>query len=103
MPTSHGSQYHVPWMNEHCRAELFGRAPDGLERRIVQIDTVDASGMRVRVHVRADLRAAQAQLANATLQFARRKIRILHRNRGKTRESLRMFAHDLADVIVQPP
>ncbi len=83
--------------------QFLSRAPDGLERCVVQIQNVDTTGVWVRVDVRTDLRAAQSQFANTTFQLARRQIGILHRNRRQARESLRMIAHDFGDVIVQPP
>ncbi len=94
---------HVPGMNEDGSVELFRRAPDGLKRSIIEIQGVDPAGVRICVHVRADLRAAQSQFADATFQFLRRQIRILQRDRRQAGESLRMVAHDFGDVIVQSP
>ena len=56
----------------------------------------------VRVHVRADLRAAQPQLAHASFQLTRRQIGILQRDRRQAREPSRIIANHLRDVIVQP-
>src|SRR5204862_2320485 len=81
--------------------ELFRRAPDRLQGSIVQVESVDAAEVRVRVHVRADLRTSQPQLGDTTLQLARRHLRVLQRNRGQARESPRMSADDFGDVIVQ--
>src|SRR5436853_6281316 len=53
---------HIPWMNEDRGAELFRRAPNRLKGSVVQVESVDAAEVRVRVHMRADLRAAQPQL-----------------------------------------
>src|SRR5438477_6498898 len=58
---------HVPGMNEDGSVELFRRAPNRLKRRIIEIQSIDASGVRICVHVRTDLCAAQSQLANTTL------------------------------------
>src|SRR6266566_3970493 len=93
---------HVPRMNEDRRPKLLCRAPDGLERRIVQIQGVDATGVRIRIDVGADLYTAQPQLTNAALQFARREIGILQRDRPQARESLRVISDDSSDVIIQP-
>src|SRR5207248_1875189 len=57
---------HIPRMNKDRRTELFGRAPDRLERRVVQIQGIDASRMWVCVDVGSDLRPAQAQLTHAS-------------------------------------
>ena len=57
--------------------------------------------MLVRIHVRADLHAAQTELADATLQFARRQLGILQRNCAQPGKTRRMRAHDLGDVIVE--
>ena len=63
---------HVPWMNEDRSVELLGRAPDRLQRCVIEIQRIDAAEMLVRVDVGADLRAAQAEVAHATLQLAAR-------------------------------
>src|SRR6202022_4233425 len=91
---------HVPRMNEDRRAELLRRAPNWLKRRIVQIYGVDATRVRVCIDMRTDLRPAQTQFTHASLQLARRQIRILQRYRSQTRESFRMTANNFGDVIV---
>ena len=58
--------------------------------------------MRVCIDMGADLCPAQAQLTNATFQFAGRQIRILHGDGRQSREPLWMIADDFGDVIVQP-
>ncbi len=88
-------------MHEDRRIELFRRAPDHIERRIVQVAAIGAMAMLVRIDVRADLRAAQAEVADTALQFARRQIGILQRDRGQAGETRRMLAHDFGDVIIQ--
>ena len=88
-------------MDKDRRIELLGRLPDNIERGVVQVPAIRAVTMLVRIDVRADLRAAQAELANASLQFARRQFRILQRNCRKPRESCRMFSNDFGDVIVR--
>ena len=75
-------------MNENRGADFLGRAPDHIERAIVEIAAIFLVAEFVRVDVRADLDPAQTKLAHATLQLARRQFRILQRNRaepGKTR------------------
>ena len=57
--------------------------------------------MRIRIDVRADLHAAQTELAHAALQLARRQLRILQGDRAQTGKAHRMRAHDLGDVIVE--
>ena len=59
--------------------------------------------MLVRIDVGADLRAAQAQLAHATLQFTRGEIGILQWDRRETGEASGIRAHDFRDVIVEAP
>src|SRR2546421_6948736 len=68
---------HIPRMNEDRGAELFRRAPDRLKRSIVEIQSVDAAEVWVRVYVGADLSTSQPQLGNTTLQLARRHLRVL--------------------------
>ena len=82
--------------------ELFGCAPDGLKRGVVEIQRIEPAKMFVGIDVGADLRATQAEFADATLQFARGEIRILQRNCRQPGEARRMRADDLGDVIVQP-
>jgi len=54
-----------PRMNEDGSVELFRRAPNGLKRRIIEIQSIEASGVRICIHVRANLCATQSQLTNA--------------------------------------
>jgi hypothetical protein len=58
--------------------------------------------VRICIDVGADLHTAQPQLTDASLQFARRQIGILQRDRPQARESLRMIADHSGDVIIQP-
>ena len=44
-------------MNEYGSVKLFRRAPDWLQRNIIEIQSVDPSEMPVCVNVSADLRA----------------------------------------------
>src|SRR5206468_8550402 len=90
-------------MNEDGSVELLRRAPDRLKRSIIEIQSVDASGVRICVHVRANLCAAQSQLANAPFQLLSRKIRVLKRDRRQTGEAFGVVAHYAGDVIIQPP
>src|SRR4051812_34668945 len=52
---------HVPWMHKDGSAELLGCTPDWLQRRVVQIQYVDATSMRIGINVRTDLHAVQSQ------------------------------------------
>ena len=94
---------HVPRMNEDGRAELLRGAPDRLQGRVVQVQSIDATEMRIGVDMRADLRATQSQLADTAFQFAGGQIRILQRNRCQAGESRRIIPDDFCDVIVQSP
>ena len=97
------SAEHVPGVNEDRPAKLLGHTPDRLQRRIVQIQSVDATGVRVRVHVRANLRAAQSQFTDTSFEFGRGQIGILQRNRRQPGESFGMSTNYFGNVIVQPP
>ena len=90
-------------MNKDRSAELFGGAPDGLKRGIIEIQRIEPAEMLIRVNVRADLRAAQAELAHASLELARGKIGILERNCRQAGEPCRVRADDFCNVVVQPP
>jgi hypothetical protein len=46
-------------MDEDRRTKLLGHGPDRLKRCIVQIQGVNATGVRVGIHVGADLHPAQ--------------------------------------------
>jgi hypothetical protein len=80
--------------------ELFSSAPDRLKRRIIEIQNVDATGMRICVHMRANLRATHSQVAHASFQFARCEIRVLHWNSSQAREMFWMITKDGGNVIV---
>ena len=56
--------------------------------------------MRICIHMRANLCAAQPEFSNAPLEFACCQIGILHGNSGKTSEVLRIFSNDFGNVIV---
>ena len=92
--------HHVPRMNEEGGAGLLGRAPDWLERRVVQVQNVEATRVWIGIDMCADLRAAQSEFVEAALEFASRQIGVLHRDCRKAHEPFRMFAHNLRDVIV---
>src|SRR5947209_8754856 len=49
---------HVPGMNKDRCVQFLRGAPDRLKRRVIEIQWVYATEMRVWIHVRADLRAA---------------------------------------------
>src|SRR5437762_9598193 len=59
--------------------------------------------MRIRIHMRADLRAAQAEFAHASFEFACCEIWILHWNCRQACKSLWMVTNDRGDVVVKPP
>src|SRR4029077_19382787 len=91
---------HVPGMNKDRSVEFFCRTPNRLKRSIIEVQRIDASRVRIRVHMRADLCAAQSQLADTSFQFACCKIRILHWNRRQPSESLRVFTNNLRNVVI---
>src|SRR5438105_12602219 len=90
-------------MNKNRGVELFCRTPDRLKGGVVQIYGIDAARDRTCIHMGPDLRAAQAQIMNATFQFACRQIRILQRDGPQARESLWMTANNFGDVIFELP
>src|SRR2546427_5919808 len=90
-------------MNEDGSVELLRHAPDRLKRSIIEIQSVDASGVRICVDVRANLCPAQSQLTNATFQLFSRQIRILKRDRRQASESFPVVPDYAGDVIIQPP
>src|SRR5436309_12644302 len=88
-------------MNKDSGVELFCRAPNRLKRGIIKIQRVDASGMRICIHMRADLSPAQPQFTHASFEFACCEVRILHWNRRQTRESFRMSTNGFRDVVIE--
>src|SRR5438552_8993898 len=94
---------HVPGMNKDRGVQFFSGAPHRLKKRIIEIQRVDAAGMRICIDMRSDLRAAQPQFSDASLQFACCEIRVLHWNRRQACESLWMIANDPGDVVVESP
>src|SRR5438045_8461215 len=90
-------------MNKNCCVESLGGAPDRLKRGIVEIQRIDSPGMRVWIHVRADLCAAQAQLTDASFQFACSQIPILHWDCRQACASLRMITNIPGTVVVYSP
>src|SRR5437870_4211948 len=90
-------------MNKDRGVQFFSGAPHWLKRRIIEIQSVDATGMRICIDMRSDLRAAQPQFSDAALQFACCESRILHWKGREARESLWVVANDPADVVVKPP
>ncbi len=87
-------------MNEDRGAGFLRRAPDRVERAVVEIAAILLVAEFVRVDVRADLDAAQAKLAHATDQLARRELRSLQRDRAQPGETRRMLPNDFGQVIV---
>src|SRR6266568_1125881 len=94
---------HVPGMNKDRCVQFFSGAPHRLKRRIIEIQSVDATGMRVRIDMRSDLRTAHSQLTNASFQLACGEVGILHWNGRKARESLWMITDDPGHVVVKSP
>src|SRR5207253_11470056 len=94
---------HVPGMNKDRCVQFFSGAPHRLKRRIIEIQRVDPTRMRICIDMRSDLSAAQTQFVDASFQFASREIWVLHRNGREARESLWMIANDPGDVVVKPP
>src|SRR6266571_6644149 len=94
---------HVPGMNKDRGVQFFSGAPHRLKRRIIEIQSIDATGMRICIDMRSDLRAAQPQFSDASFQFASCEIRVLHWNRREAREPFGMLPNDPGDVVVKPP
>ena len=90
-------------MNKDRCVQFFSGAPHRLKRRIIEIQSVDATGMRVRIDMRSDLRTAHSQLTNASFQLACGEFGILHWNGRKARESLWMITDDPGHVVVKSP
>src|SRR5438034_5179923 len=88
-------------MHKHRGVESFCRFPNNVERWMVEVATLAAVTMVIRIDVRADLDTAQAKLSDATLQFARGKIDILQGNCPEPCEVFWMSANNLRDVIIQ--
>src|SRR6478736_459267 len=89
---------HVPRMNKNRGIELLSSAPDRLKRCVIEVQSIYAPEMQIRIHVRSDLRAAQPELPDAAFQVGRREIRILHWNSSKTGETRRMIANHFGYV-----
>ena len=91
---------HVPGMNKDRGVQFLSGAPHRLQRRVVEIQNIDATRMGIRIHMCADLRATHSQVPHASFQFDCGQIGILHGNGRKSREPLWMIANDLGDVVV---
>ena len=87
-------------MNKDGGIHVFSGAPDRLKRCIIEVQSIDASEVRICIHVRADLCPAQAEFADAALQFACREIGILHWNSPQACETRWVIANDFGNVIV---
>src|SRR5215472_11335844 len=46
---------HVPRMNKDCGLEFFGEAPDRLKRRVIEVQSIYSSKVRIRINVCSDL------------------------------------------------
>ena len=78
-------------MDEDECAQLVCRRPHRLERRIVEVAAVD---------VRADLRAAQAELAHHAAKLVGGLLRLLQRQGRKPYEAVGMARHHGGDLVV---
>ena len=87
-------------MNKDRRIEFFGGAPDRLKRCVIEVQSIYASEMRICVHVRSNLRAAQPEFPDAAFQFACRDVGVLYWNGSKAGEARRMIANHFGDVVV---
>src|SRR6266705_999939 len=90
--------HHVPGMHKDRGVEPYCRFPNNVERWMVEVATLGAVTMVIRIDVRADLDTAQAKLSDATLQFAHGKIDILQGNCPEPCEVFWMSANNLRDV-----
>src|SRR4029077_17387130 len=88
---------HVPGMNKNRGLQFFGGVPNRLKRCIIEVQSIHASEIRIRVHVRPNLRTAKAEFADAAFQFACCQIGILHWNSSEASETRRMIAHDFGN------
>ena len=77
--------------------EPLDRRPERPVLRQIVIDGgVGVADLREAV----DQRAAEAELLDAALEFARRDLGILHRQRGKALETVRPLGHLFGEIIV---
>src|SRR4030095_3253446 len=91
---------HVPRMDKDRGIEFFSCAPDRLKRCVIEVQSIYASEIRIRVNVRSDLRAAKPELPDAAFQFACGEIWVLHRNSSKTGETRRVIANHFGYVVI---
>src|SRR4051812_16851538 len=88
-------------MDKNCGVELLGCAPEGLKSSVVQIQSIEPAQMFISVEMGANLRAAQTEFADATLQFARGEVGILQWNCRQTGEASGIGGHHLSNMIVK--
>src|ERR1044071_9627085 len=50
---------HIPWMNKDRGIEFFSGAPDRLKRCVIEVQSIYASEIRIRINVSSNFRAAQ--------------------------------------------
>ena len=81
----------IAGMDHHEGVELFGRRPQRLKTRIVEILAAD---------VGADHGAVQAELAHGAAQFVGRLVGRLHRQSGDAGKALRVFLDVPRDLVV---
>ena len=81
----------VVGMDEHEGAELFGRRPQRLEHRIVEVDALDVGGKH---------RAAQAELGHGAPQLVGGRRRLRQRQRGDAPEAVGMGGDVLGHLVV---
>src|SRR5262249_5207239 len=91
---------HVPGMNKDRGIEFFSGAPDRLKRCVIEVQSIYASELRIRINVRSDLRAAKPELPDAAFQFVCGEIWVLQRNSSKTGETPRVTANQFGYVVV---
>ena len=84
----------VVGMDEHEGAELFGRRPQRLEARIVQVLAQDVGG---------EHRALEAELGHGALELIGGAFGILHRQRGYAQEARGMGGDVLGHLVVLNP
>ena len=57
-------------MNKDRGIEFFSGAPDRLKPCVIEVQSIYASELRIRINMRSDLRAAQPKFPDAAFQFS---------------------------------
>src|SRR5438270_12317546 len=86
--------HHVPRMDENCSAQVLCCFPNGVQRAVIEVATIEPLAMIVRIDMSPNLDSAQPKIANATRQFFRSKIAILQRNGTKPDKARRISSYD---------